>query len=822
MSSYETQEMQIITEENEHAITIDGAKRIEERNYVPAKSKRDASDCNGNGDLTESSCSCYPGFAGDTCEYCEGTMSVLLATQEICSISEGGAVSLTITGASDKQPFLYAMDSGEKKPNNAFSGVPAGTHQFQAYGLNGTCQFRTDKGQDNIVVNLTNLVHVVSSWQNNFECGIGAYAIINVTDTHNTGPFLYSLDGINFSQNNTLLGTFPGANTVTILDRFGCKQQATFSGDPGSLHATTRYIPTSVCSTPNIGHLEIDPNGGRASSYSIDNIHFQSDNTFNVSAGKYTGYVGDIMGCVVPTNTVEVVPIQPLGVTFDVQNFNCTGYIIQVYVTGGTGDLSMFFMGTNFTFNGNLSLKLALAPPDTVYSISDTNGCTYNGTFTLPPYTPVSAYCNVTLPQCFGQPFSVNIGARNGTPDYSYSKNGIDFYPTNGFDYDTEGNYTVYVRDSTQCAARAFCALIGVPEMNANVTTTMPSSCSALNGAINTTVTGGVVPYQYSLNGVNFQNSSTFDGLVPGRYLVTIIDFLHCSLSTFASVSSTDGLRLDYVVRPNTTSTGSIDLLPSAGSGTYITYYVDNIKSTSPHFPDVPVGNHNISVTDSNGCSFTIFDVIVNTPPAAYCGDLFCNAPETCATCPQDCHICNISSVHIVPLTDLDSIHSILVAWEPVSQNYSYSVRVFCEEFDAIFPTQNSSFLLTNLEAGSTYSIQVAGMVLPESFGAFSPVVNWTTSGPPSPPQLYLQQHGRDYFLISWKIPYDGRLPISYYKLALAQSKTAPIETKSTQDTSLYFGNLQPNTTYTILGWTQNIYFASINSSSFQFSTDPG
>lgn len=81
------------------------------------------------------------------------------------------------------------------------------------------------------------------------------------------------------------------------------------------------------------------------------------------------------------------------------------------------------------------------------------------------------------------------------------------------------------------------------------------SSFGASDGSVTFGVSGGVAPFQWSLDGINFQSSSTFTLLTAGEYTVTVIDT--------NGLISTD----TYIVYTNadcSTFTGSTtsDLLP--------------------------------------------------------------------------------------------------------------------------------------------------------------------------------------------------------------------------------------------------------------------
>ncbi|MBK6635008.1 MAG: SprB repeat-containing protein [Chitinophagaceae bacterium] len=77
------------------------------------------------------------------------------------------------------------------------------------------------------------------------------------------------------------------------------------------------------------------------------------------------------------------------------------------------------------------------------------------------------------------------------------------------------------------------------------------AACSTPNsGSITITATGGLAPYQYSLNAGPFQSSNVFSGLAAGTYTITIRD-AYCGLLT---KTVTIALNDDLVLNTNITS----------------------------------------------------------------------------------------------------------------------------------------------------------------------------------------------------------------------------------------------------------------------------
>lgn len=153
---------------------------------------------------------------------------------------------------------------------------------------------------------------------------------------------------------------------------------------------------------------------------------------------------------------------------------------------------------------------------------------------------------------------SIIFNVDNGVPNFSYSINGgVTFQSSSVFTGLPGGTYELIVQDGSNCVDTLTvdlltCMLdIGAEVLDANE--------GSANGRITISVSGGVGPYSYSLNGGAFQDSNIFEGLPAGDYIVTINDQQGCDLDfpvTVDMIVDTQEPRsLGYTVRmfPNPT-----------------------------------------------------------------------------------------------------------------------------------------------------------------------------------------------------------------------------------------------------------------------------
>ena len=372
-------------------------------------------------------------------------------------------------------------------------------------------------------------------------------------------PFQYRLNGGAYQSSNIFTGLGPGSYTVEVIDSKNCTGSASIDVFP-TLTASANFIKDLDCSVTPDAEIEINITGGNP--------------TFNYEVFRD--------GSSVQAST----PVP--GIPFS------------------------YFTTTAGTYE---------------FVITDSESCTVTtNQVVVSDNTPPTALEVITDPLCNTSADGiVELQVSGGTPPYQIVFDGSAPSAQTTYPGLAAGTYTYSVTDSKGCV------------LNDDVTLTAPAAL--LPGTIdvvqdyrcdNTTAilqainySGGTPGYTFSLDGVNFQASDTFNsGITAGTYTITVRDANGCTEQTPAVVIDPLDPPTDLSFAQTAPTCPAIvaDVTVTVTDGTAPFVY----EITAPAASAVNNGNNNVfiglapgtytfQVTDNRGCAiqenYTVADI---------------------------------------------------------------------------------------------------------------------------------------------------------------------------------------------------------------------
>ena len=576
--------------------------------------------------------------------------------QEVsCFNSSDATISVAATGGVGS--YTYSIDGGTLFPYpNTINNLQAGNYSVAVQDLNG-CQ---SSNVNHLVTQPADLTISPIITLNSPSCNGNNDGSISFSASGGTTAYQYSIDnGSSFQASSLFSNLISGNYSLMVEDANGCLETTdVFLNQPlpvsftGSISSDYNGQDIS-CSGASDGQITINASGGDGIyTYEYTNqlsgvTQTSASNIIdNLGKGTYDIVVYDSQGCSSPIVSFTLVEPPTLVISdvllasdysgFDVSCFAECDAQLSISAIGGVAPYNYNVNGVD---NGSVSLVNSVCPGNASITITDLNSCVAisNLNVSEPPLleitsvTTTSDYNGQEI-SCNGQAdASISITANGGAGNNGFSIDGGVLFPhsssINGLNANT---YQLVVEDNNGCQSAIFNYIISEPvpvTVNA-VSNTVPISCNGYgDGSISLQTFGGTQPYQFSINGVDYQPSSTFDNLTAGNYTILIQDLNGCEGSTsyllgepspVEFVSNVISNYNGFDVSCNGYSDGAISLVGLGGGGTYF-YQINSSGGLSPipfnnEVTNLASGSYTITVSDQNNCLSAPQIISLNEP----------------------------------------------------------------------------------------------------------------------------------------------------------------------------------------------------------------
>jgi len=553
----------------------------------------------------------------------------LTGTNPTCGNSNG---QITVTAATGGTGALtYDLNGGAATAltnYTALAGAPT-TYTVNVTDVNGCKNLAT--------VTLTNVPGptAIATTIGTAHCGQSDGTITLGAVTGGSGAMTYSVTPtVGFSGTTAYTGQAAGTHTVTVRDANSCTYTTTVNVPNATGPVGPNATPVnSTCGNPN-GSVTLAPPttptaGASSYTYSFNGSGFTATTNYGpMAAGTYTYVTRDNFGCTVNGSVTINNTAGPTAVVLTPVNASCgatNGSFTIGAVTGGSGAITYSVSPGPAGFNATTNFTALGAGTYTVI-VRDANGCTFtsnttinnNGGPTAVVLTPVNSNCGAANG-------SFTIGAvtgGTGAITYSVSPGPAGFNATTNFTGLAANTYTVIVRDANGCTFTSNTTVGNNPGPTAVVLTPVNATCGLSNGSFTigaVTGGGGTNTYSVSPGPAGFNATTSFTGLAPNTYTVTVRDVNGCTFVSNTTIGNTAGPTAVALTPVNSTcgnANGSFTIGAVTGGTSVYTYSVSpgpaGFTGTTS-YASLAAGTFTVTVRDANACTYTTTTVVGNT-----------------------------------------------------------------------------------------------------------------------------------------------------------------------------------------------------------------
>ena len=461
--------------------------------------------------ITQSSTGCKLLTQVYTVNNSSGSLSVTVNDKddEVCG-NGTGEIDISVSGGAS---YTYDWSTGQVTQD--IMGLSAGIYSCEITDNNG-CKVNTGDIQ---IFDLQGTLEVTPFITDEVcDNNLGAVDIY-ITG----GTSAYNILWSNSATTEDISNLSEGSYTYTVTDQAGCTVISSVyvaNNVSGTLALSDQVVTDEVCGNAG-GQIDITVSGGTGSyNYLWSNSAVTEDIT-GLPAGTYTVAITDGNNCqLISTATVNNAP-GTLANTEVITHPACgknTGNI-DLTVTGGSGSYTYTWS------SGQLTQDItSLAPGTYTYTISDGTGCIINKSATLIDQPAPVGSIKDKLDEICGSVSTlgyIDLDVMGGTPGFTYNWSSGE---TTQDIFNLYANtYTCIITDANGCKDTVSTTIEYKASFTANGVVVDATCANCSNGNINITLNQNNFG-QFSFYWSNGEISEDIFGLLPGTYIVTVVD----------------------------------------------------------------------------------------------------------------------------------------------------------------------------------------------------------------------------------------------------------------------------------------------------------
>lgn len=421
-------------------------------------------------------------------------------------------------------------------------------------------------------------------------------------------------------------GLAAGGYSVSITDAAGCQINELFQvASPAALLLPALIETPISCAGSCNAELSANPSGGTGAYTFAWSDGSVASSASQLCAGNYSVTVSDANGCTATTSTAIT---DPPAIVLDLIHTNAVcgqnNGSATANVSGGTvsGAYSYIWFDAAFNLLPPTATQNNLSPGDYTVVVGDDNGCSTSGTVSvLQPGSPLLSENHSNI-LCFGDGNGSIDLSINGIPPYTISWTGPGGFASSSEDIGSlqAGLYSVSVIDSGACPASISISITEPLPIQALIASS-DQNCQGINdGSITASASGGIAPYLFSLDGINFNANGNYTGLTAGNYMLTISDDFGCSMDTSITIGAPAAFSAvittsDAGCFAECNGTAQVSI---SGTGPFSIAWNNGQPASDTLVANLCAGNVTVSISNSSNCVIALSDSIYAFPEISF------------------------------------------------------------------------------------------------------------------------------------------------------------------------------------------------------------
>lgn len=539
---------------------------------VPSASFTFVGDCEGNPINFTNTSTIDAGTLTYAWNFGDGNTSTAPSPSHAYAVDGTYTVTLTVTSDNGCQDVATASVQVNESPTALFTATSAcegtATSFTNLSSGPGTLTYSWDFGDGNSSTN-TNPTHLYAA--------AGTYPVILTTtnsngcfDTHTVSVVVNALPTVDFSFNDVCEGV-----AASFINN---STAGTYNWDLGDNSSST---------LTNVNH--------------VYNTFGTYDVTLTVTSAQFC------MNSLTQQIEIYDLPDFTLNPTDVLCYGESTGSIVAV--AQGTPTPPWTLSLNNGTPQASVTFNGLSAGSYDVTAV-DANGCSFTVSTTVdqPSDTLGINLLGATDNLCHGDNSGqISAVGTGGTSPYTYSVDAGTPQSSGLFSGLAAGSHDIQIVDANNCVFDTTIVLAEPDTLVLVLNNSQDLLCNGDNsGSLTVSGTGGVMPYEYNLDGGMYGASGSFTGLAAGNYIVGVRDANGCMDTLHVTLTEPGILMLSLLNSSNALcygqANGSIQVAAASGTSPY-QYSLDGVSyQGSGTFSGLGANTYTVSVKDANGC----------------------------------------------------------------------------------------------------------------------------------------------------------------------------------------------------------------------------